>query len=229
MQSNSGKQGESVPLTSLCPDMVFSNFPSYAPQILMSLSAAVTTHTEGKKTHFQKSVDVRCCCKLMSHSTGTTCQLCQYLHWFLQRNSKYSLLPTSVHLAYWLWLYIHNRKWNRSWSTAVKTSVLKMWHLAHSDQTKVVKTILGTVINNDDIKTANRQLFSLLVNLPYYCHFSSVHLSRKCHTNWKNMLMTFSQSPKRGLRISFPTKRSKSQTLFIYYPWRWRKAALPCI
>lgn len=27
-------------LTSLCPDIVFSNLPSYAPQILMSLSAA---------------------------------------------------------------------------------------------------------------------------------------------------------------------------------------------
>lgn len=29
-----------VLLTSLCPEMVFSNFPSYAPQIFMSLSAA---------------------------------------------------------------------------------------------------------------------------------------------------------------------------------------------
>ena len=29
-----------VKLTSLCPEMVFSNFPSYAPQIFISLSAA---------------------------------------------------------------------------------------------------------------------------------------------------------------------------------------------
>ena len=28
-------------LTNLCPDIVFSNFPSYAPQILSNLSAAV--------------------------------------------------------------------------------------------------------------------------------------------------------------------------------------------
>lgn len=32
-------------LTSLCPDIVFSNFPSYAPHILISLSAA-ETHTK---------------------------------------------------------------------------------------------------------------------------------------------------------------------------------------
>lgn len=39
---NNQKQQSDL-LTSLCPDMVFSNLPSYAPQILMSLSAAVKT------------------------------------------------------------------------------------------------------------------------------------------------------------------------------------------
>lgn len=42
-----GDQNRGEPLTSLCPTMDFSNFPSYAPQILISLSAAAKRRQHG--------------------------------------------------------------------------------------------------------------------------------------------------------------------------------------
>lgn len=52
-------------IPNLCPEIVFSNLPSYAPQILINLSAAATTKMNNTR---QLTVQSRYLQELASHS-----------------------------------------------------------------------------------------------------------------------------------------------------------------